>query len=176
MEITERFALHARLWDTPRRWGGGGSAGRQNFCSPAQGKGLRAGNKGHETGDEHRQGQRSRAGPVHPSVRPSVPLALPGDVMLERKHTRSLNTSSPLQRSDAGADGCGDRQLCSGSSSLGAVMRPEGCNPPGRGWPGDASSMRASAKHAESRAGKAASLGIRTGAAGRLRAAPSPCQ
>lgn len=42
-----------------------------------------------------------------PSVRPSVPLALPGDVMLERKHSRSLNASSPLQRSDAGADGCG---------------------------------------------------------------------
>lgn len=106
-----------------------GSSWRQIFYSPAQGKGLRAGDTGH--GDEHRQGQRSRAGPVRPSVRPSVPLALPGDVMLERKHTRSLNTSSPLQRSDAGADGCGDRQLCSGSSSLGAGMWTEGCNPPG---------------------------------------------
>lgn len=80
-----------------------GSAWRRIFCSPAQGKGLRAGDTGHERGDVHRQGQRSRAGPV----RPSVPLALPGDVMLERKHSRSLNASSPLQRSDAGADGCG---------------------------------------------------------------------
>lgn len=89
--------------------------------------------KGWGHGDEHRQGQRSRAGPVRPlSVSPSVPLALPGDVMLELKHTRSLNTSSSLQKSDAGADGCGDRQLCGGSSSLGALMWPSGRSPPGR--------------------------------------------
>lgn len=139
MEITERFALHTRLWDRPRRWGGGGLCmSPSGLCMEAdfffhlhRAKGCGLGTRG------TRRASAGTAQPgwprpsLRPSVCPSVPLALPGDVMLERKHTRSLNTSSPLQRSDAGADGCGDRQLCSGSSSLGAVMWPEGCSPPG---------------------------------------------
>lgn len=132
MEITERFALHTRLGDTPRRWGGESprwalhGGGFSLHLHRAKGCGL--GTRG--TGQGTSIGGDSAAG-LALSVRPSVPLALPGDVMLERKHTRSLNTSSPLQRSDAGADRCGDRQLCSDSSSLGAVMWPAGCSPPG---------------------------------------------
>lgn len=51
---------------------------------------------------------RGRAGGL---ARPSARLVLPSDIMLERKHTRSLNMSSLLERSNVGADGCGDEQL-----------------------------------------------------------------
>lgn len=44
----------------------GGLGMERDFLFTAQGKGLRDGDTGHETGDEHGQGQRSRAGPVRP--------------------------------------------------------------------------------------------------------------